>query len=213
MSAPIPSALSADRVNTDGAGRTARDTVNVTVDPVLPVELVAFDVAQQERGVIVTWQTASERDNDGFDVQVRALDADWQSAGWVDGMGTTSETQDYAFVVIGLEAGAYRFRLRQVDLDGAEMMGPENSLYVELMTPFALAGPYPNPARGAVRMRLAVQRAQSVVASLYDAQGRHVAELFDGPLDTSQMSSGVYFLFLRIQGETFAETRTLPIVR
>lgn len=206
---------------TDGAGRTARDTVDVTSDPALPVELVAFDAEQHESGIVVSWQTASERNNDGFDVQVRALDAEWQSAGWVEGAGTTGETQDYTFAVSGLEAGAYRFRLRQVDLDGAEMIGPEAALHVELTTPFALVGPYPNPARGAVRMRLAVQRAQNVVVALYDAQGRHVGDLFDGPLDANQsrtltldtdrMSSGVYFL--RIQGETFAETRTLPIVR
>jgi hypothetical protein len=206
---------------TDGAGRTARDTVVVTVDPALPVELVAFAAAQREQSVVVAWRTASERNNDGFDVQMRPLDGDWQSAGWIKGAGTTNEAQDYAFVVPDLEAGAYRFRLRQVDLDGAETMGPETTLHVELTEPFALTGPYPSPARQAARMRLAVQRAQHVRVTLYDAQGRHVARLFDGPLDASQnrtlelnldrASSGVYFV--RVQGETFQQTRTLPVVR
>ncbi|HYE94808.1 MAG TPA: YCF48-related protein [Rubricoccaceae bacterium] len=65
----------------------------------------------------------------------------------------------------------------------------------------ALSAPVPNPARSAVRFTLALAAAQRVTITAYDALGRRVAVLHEGPmaagthalaLDVSALAPGVY---------------------
>ena len=79
----------------------------------------------------------------------------------------------------------------------------------------------PNPASGAAFVSLAVAEAQTVRAELYDALGRRVATVFDGPMgarDTVRLTAapaglaaGTYVL--RIAGETFTDARRLTVAR
>ncbi len=85
---------------------------------VLPVELTAFEAQAVAGGARLTWTTASETGNAGFEVQHERAGG-WAAVGWTEGQGTTLETTRYAYPVTGLAPGAHRFRLRQVDLDGA----------------------------------------------------------------------------------------------
>ena len=84
-----------------------------------------------------------------------------------------------------------------------------------------LGAVYPNPAQGASRVALAVAEAQTVRAELYDALGRRVSVLFDGPLAaraqvdvpvaSRELAAGTYVL--RIVGETFTDARRVTVVR
>ena len=77
----------------------------------------------------------------------------------------------------------------------------------------------PNPARGAARLTLALPAAEHVRAAVYDALGRQVALVADGELsgaveltvDTAGWAAGVYVV--RVEGETFAESRRLTVTR
>ena len=78
----------------------------------------------------------------------------------------------------------------------------------------------PNPTRGATRFTLAVSEPQRVVVALYDRLGRRVravASQLDADtrqsftLDTADLASGLYVI--RVEGETFGESRTLTVVR
>ena len=79
----------------------------------------------------------------------------------------------------------------------------------------------PNPTAGASVLRFAAREGQHVRAVVVDAAGRTVATLFDGPvaggvfttlsLDGAGLPAGTYFV--RIVGETFAETRPVSVVR
>ena len=77
----------------------------------------------------------------------------------------------------------------------------------------------PNPSRGTARLALTLASPERVRAAVYDALGREVAVLADGEMqgaaelriDTARLAAGVYVV--RVEGETFAETRRLTVVR
>ena len=65
----------------------------------LPVELLFFDaVLNSDNDVVLTWQTASETNNHGFDIERSVDDLEWENIGFVFGNGTTDEVSDYEFV-------------------------------------------------------------------------------------------------------------------
>ena len=84
-----------------------------------------------------------------------------------------------------------------------------------------LSPAFPNPFTARTRLTLTVPRRQHVRAAVYDVLGRRVATLFDGvvtaegvqtiAVEAGNMPGGVYFV--RVEGETFAETRRLVRVQ
>src|SRR5690606_32421823 len=97
----------------------------------LPVELSSFTATLDGEAVVLRWETASETNNAGFEVEYAAVETrrgaslPWQRLAFVDGAGTTATAQTYAYRAEGLSPGRYAFRLRQVDFDGAFVYGPE----------------------------------------------------------------------------------------
>jgi hypothetical protein len=193
-------------------------------DP-LPVEMAGFDARTESDAVRLTWQTTSEDNNAGFEVQRRATEeADtWEEVGFVDSKadgGTANEPLSYRFEDTGLPyaADTLEYRLRQVDLDGTE----------ELTDPVAvgrsaselqLKQTFPNPTSRQATVQFAVPDRREVSLRLYDTLGRQVRTLTDGNLegrqemqvDLSGLSSGTYFLRLDAEGQT--ETQQVTVVR
>ncbi len=140
---------------------------------------------------------------------------------FIEGAGTTLESQSYSFTVDGLSAGRYAFRLRQVDLDGAFEYSPQVEAAVSLSQPFLLSTPYPNPVRDQVSLEVAARQDQRVSVAIYDTRGRRVAVIFDDDLksdesqlvtyDASGLAAGVYMI--RAVGESFRATQQFTVVR
>jgi hypothetical protein len=96
----------------------------------LPIELLSFQGTAQKGYNLLTWQTASETNNKGFDIESspnpsKGGEFAWRKIGFVAGNGTTNERQNYSFEdKIGFSFpsgegrdGAY-YRLKQLDFDG-----------------------------------------------------------------------------------------------
>lgn len=196
-----------------------------TTDPTpegtpLPVELVSVDAIAAGSDVLLRWQTASETNNAGFDIE-RAAGDTWERVGFAAGHGTTAESQSYEHRVGDLSAGLHRFRLKQIDFDGAFAYSPEVEVTVGVAGTHQLSGVYPNPFGAQTHMTLAVQTGQHVRVTVFDALGRQVVQLFEGwieggrtqrfTFDGTGLTSGLYVL--RAQGETFQETRNLVLAR
>jgi hypothetical protein len=187
----------------------------------LPVELAAFEVvASGSRQAQLTWETLSEENNAGFEVDHRAPDASsWAQVGSVEGAGTTTQRQSYTFTLEELSVGEHRFRLRQIDMDGTVTVLDEKALQIRLETEFELSIA-PNPVRASARGSLILQEAQTVRATLYDVLGRAVRLVHDGPMSAGPnrlqfgagaLESGRYFL--RVEGESFSTTTSVTVVR
>lgn len=84
-----------------------------------------------------------------------------------------------------------------------------------------VASPSPNPVRTRARTTFAVEQEQRVQVRLFDAMGRRVQTILvdtippfqahDVTVDVSSLSSGIYFL--RVQGQTTAQTKRIAVVR
>jgi len=90
---------------------------NMFIDAVIPVELTSFTASVNENDVTLNWVTASEINNQGFEIE-RNSGNGFQTIGHIAGYGTSSETHNYSFVDQSLNAGTYSYRLKQLDLDG-----------------------------------------------------------------------------------------------
>jgi DNA-binding beta-propeller fold protein YncE len=189
----------------------------------IPVELTGFEAVPEPGGAVrLTWTTATETNNAGFAVEHAAPGATgFREVAFVDGAGTTTEPQTYAYRVGDLAPGPHRFRLRQVDVDGATAFS--DVLEVSVAGQTALAPVYPNPVRTTATVRFTTARdAEAVRVELFDTLGRRVRTLYDGParadapqtltLDARTLASGVYVVRLTGPG-TAPATRSVVVVR
>ena len=192
----------------------------------LPVEMAGFDATVTDGAAVeLSWTTASETGNAGFQVQRRAADAaagasEWTTIGRVEGRGTADASTSYSFVddEPPYAADSLSYRLKQVDTDGTTSFTAPISVKRDVGA-VALLGTFPNPASQQVTLRYALPRAQSVRIGLYDVLGREVRTVVQGrregrqevQIDVSDLSSGVYMLRLKA-GET-VQTERVTIAR
>ncbi|GEM_PF-2241072 len=100
-------------------GFTSQDfTLGAVSEDALPVEMLYFQ-GIEDRGVVqLDWATATEINNDYFEIQRSQDGNDWEIIGVVIGSGTTIEEQTYDFTDFKPYVGDSYYRLRQVDFDG-----------------------------------------------------------------------------------------------
>jgi len=194
-----------------------------SMDNPLPVEMAGFNATANGKSVRLTWRTAAETGNAGFEVQRQREDG-WTQVGFVDSKassGSTTETQSYGFMAEDLSVGTHQFRLKQVDLDGSsEVHGPITAR-VQMQEAIRLTPPVPNPVSSTATLSFAVKDQAEARVAVYDMLGRKVSTLFEGRptpgestrvrLDAGSLPSGSYIIRLRADGQT--ETQRMTIVR
>jgi len=85
----------------------------------LPVSMTRFEGISRGGAVELSWATASEINNDRFEVE-RSTDAKgYTMIGQVKGGGNSNVSIDYSFADASAPRGTVYYRLRQVDLDGS----------------------------------------------------------------------------------------------
>ena len=95
------------------------DQITVLANP-LPVELVSFTGEALLGQSHLYWRTATERDNDHFQV-LRSVDLlNWEEIVRIAGAGSTQTPQDYHAVDDAPLPGVNYYTLVQVDLDGTQ---------------------------------------------------------------------------------------------
>lgn len=186
----------------------------------LPVELASFTAALDGTTAQLQWETLSETNNAGFEVQHATPEQEFEALGFVEGHGTTDTPQQYTFETDNLAPGTHRFRLKQTDFDGTSELTDVQTVEVALDQTVVL-NTAPNPVRGNGTVQFAVQQAEPVTVSVYNMLGQRVETLYNGTptpdqmqtvsLNTSTLSSGTYFV--RIEGASFQKTRRIAVIR
>ncbi len=175
----------------------------------LPVELTSFRaVLQDDRSVLLDWETASETNNEGFEVERSGDGIQWSLLGFVDGHGSTLEAQAYNFVDALPLAGTNYYRLRQVDFDGGHEYSKTVSVEVEVTKGRLVL--FPNPASTEVNLRFSQAYEKGEVA-VFDAMGKLVLQrsLEGGDevmkLDAKGLAKGVYTVLFQADGQAVFE--------
>ena len=219
-SAPIIADLTAGNGVDVVVGNTFGDYYYyINADP-LPVELTAFNAVLDRDDVLLSWETASETNNAGFEVQ-QYIAGSFQSVGWVNGAGTTTETRNYSYTVSKVAHGSHRFRLKQVDFDGAFAYSSVSEVARPLSGRYTVDGTHPNPFNPQATFNLTIATDQQVTVAVYDMQGKMVGLLHSGHLDAQQphqftidgsnWASGNYLV--RIVGENFNDTQMITLLK
>jgi hypothetical protein len=96
----------------------------------LPIELTFFKAKLVNNIVKLTWQTASEENNKGFEIE-RSVDVKtWENIGGVKGKGNSNVLVDYTFEDKGPLSILTYYRLKQVDFDGKESFSKVEAVYL-----------------------------------------------------------------------------------
>ena len=173
----------------------------ISLDVIVPVELASFSATTDKNDVILTWFTATETNNSGFEVQ-RKTTGEYESVAFVDGKGTTTETQNYLFRDKNLLSNTYIYRLKQIDYDGSFAYSDEVEIDIDQPDVFYLGQNYPNPFNPSTVIKYSVPADGLVTLKVYDLLGKEVSTLvndykqagtFDVNFDGSNLSSGVYY--------------------
>ncbi len=86
----------------------------------LPIELLSFKATTNENSVALFWETASEKNNNYFEVQRSEDLKHYTPIGQLSGNGTTSIAHHYQFTDANPLFGSNYYRLLSVDYDGTE---------------------------------------------------------------------------------------------
>jgi hypothetical protein len=193
-------------------------TVAGQTEAALPVELLNFYGEEDNGSVNLIWETASELDNDFFEVQHSINGKNFVEIGVVDGSGTTSDLMRYSFIHRTPHTGANYYRLKQFDFDGdfeihRSILVSNDQLIIGLVGFI-----YPNPA-SADNIMLRVESGDNqtpLVVEVIGLEGKsYYRAQFAGALYIDQkiiierpLTPGLYFVNL-IQGENIKKVKLL----
>ncbi len=122
------------------------DNVVFTSVVPLPVTYAAFEGVKQKNTALLTWETLTENNNKGFEIEHSRNNQFWQRLDFVTGAGNSNAQQSYTFTHNSPVKGSNFYRLKQLDLDGKASYSKIVQLNFEDGVQRALV--YPNPARG-----------------------------------------------------------------
>ncbi|MBI3123960.1 MAG: SBBP repeat-containing protein [Ignavibacteriales bacterium] len=193
-----------------------------TSDGLVPVELTSFSASIVNGKVVLIWSTATEVNNYGFEILRFAQNEKWEKIGFIQGHGNSNSTKDYTFTDNTPPSGKIKYRLKQIDFNGAFEYSNDIELDIALPTNFSLHQNYPNPFNPETTISYKIQAASQVSLKVYDILGREVATLVNeyksaGSYNSQfsirnyQLPSGVYFYTLK--ADTYVETRKMVLIK
>ncbi len=175
----------------------AMASVTIRGPGTLPVELVYFTGHTRENTIALNWQTSSETNNYGFEIE-KSLDGEqWDQIGFIQGGGTTTEVLNYSFIDELPEVGPNYYRLRQVDYTGEfEYSETVNVRYAEEIKDLSI---FPNPTKG--QITISGNDLVNAELSIFDNFGRLVRTQTSDQeriqMDVSDLVDGAYMIQIK----------------
>ncbi len=192
-----------------------------THSTIVPVELTSFTAELNNQKVNLLWSTATEVNNQGFEIQRKSNKTDWATIGFAEGRGTTTEQTKYSFVddISAMTQTNLYYRLKQVDFNGDFSYSDVVNVFL-FPDDYSLTQNFPNPFNPSTIIKFNLAKAGFASLKLYDVLGKEVAsilssELEAGPyevsFDASNLPSGTYFYTLT--SGSFTETRKMLLLK
>ena len=173
--------------------------------PPLPfaVELASFTALYANHAVTLNWVTASEENNDRFEVERSINGKNFLMIGTVKGNGTTNQLMRYTFTDKQFATGTFYYRLKQVDFDGKYTYSKIVTVSANKSLKASVQA-YPNPFSTELNISLAMEAQGQIQVQLLDVHGAVVylnnltldQGLHNLKLPLTSLKQGVYFLRL-----------------
>jgi len=190
----------------------------------IPVELISFQATANGSDINLSWITATETNNQGFEVQSSA-GSEFETIAFIEGHGTTTETQVYNYSDKNVYAGSYSYRLKQVDFDGTFEYSKVVEVDVLAPAKFALDQNYPNPFNPSTKIIYSIAVDSKVKLTVYNLLGETIATLVNATVaagnqevtyNGSNLNSGIYFYKLEavgVDGSNFSQVRKMMLTK
>jgi photosystem II stability/assembly factor-like uncharacterized protein len=186
----------------------------------VPVELISFTSSASGNNVLLKWNTTTELNNQGFDVERASIPGQWEKIGFVTGSGTTTEKRSYIYEDNALDPGTYYYRLKQIDYDGSFEYSDE--IEVEITAPFnfVLEQNYPNPFNPTTKIKYSVPNDGLVNIAIYNVLGEKVADLVNTfqktghheiDFNANELASGLYMY--RMEAGEFVSVKKMLLLK
>jgi hypothetical protein len=186
-------------------------SVNLTSAP-LPVELISFSATPGSDGVMLNWATASELNNNYFEVQSSPDGKTWTNVGKkVAGQGTKSTRTDYQLLDSTPFVGTSYYQLHQVDFDGKDSFSKVVQVNFKYEVSLKL---FPNPAKGEIvtlklnattpgsRLLIKVTNLQGIEMLRYQVESPEKGDM-EQKLDLKGLASGPYLVTVQAGDHLF----------
>jgi C1A family cysteine protease len=186
----------------------------------VPVELTSFTAAQNGNEVILSWSTATEVNNYGFEIQRSSEGNDFFTIGFVGGNGSTTEQHNYNYADNSVNNGINYYRLKQLDYNGIYEYSDVIEVEWRAFDTYLLEQNYPNPFNPATTIGYGIKERSNVTITLLNAIGEQIAVLLNEEkeagyhqlnFNASNLPSGVYFY--RLKSGDFVQTRKMVLLR
>ena len=176
----------------------------------LPVTFLNFDGKLIDNRAQLTWSTATEVSNKGFEVQKSSDGQRFAGIGFVAGSGTSSLVNNYNFTDIKVLSGSNYYRLKQVNIDGSFNYSSTIRLDFKKFG-WAIFG---NPVSSSSWIQLQVAKTSNIVFQIFTVDGRLVKTINKGtvsegtysvPLNFGNAPSGIYIVKLVSGNQMFSK--------
>ena len=205
----------------------------------LPVELTSFDAKVSGNKVLLNWETATEVNNYGFEVERASLSASplrvWGKIGFVNGNGNSNSSKSYYFIDANITEGKYSYRLKQIDNDGQFEYSKVVEVDLGVPSEFELSQNYPNPFNPTTTIKFTIpesslnpsQEGTLVKLTVFNILGQQVAVLVNDVLesgvhtinfDASELNSGIYIYRIAIHSDkleagAFIQSKKMTLIK
>ena len=204
------------------------DYDNLYFDPALPVELTSFTAELSAKEINLNWNTATEVNNYGFEVQKLSQNSSsspgsveaWEKIGFVKGNGTSNNVNKYSFVDKTASGTAPKYRLKQIDNDGKFEYSKVVEVNLEQPVDYSLSQNFPNPFNPSTEISYSIPKSNNVELKVYNSIGKEVATLVNGmqeagnhkvQFNSSNLSSGIYFY--RLTSGNFTQIKKMILLK
>ena len=172
--------------------------------------MTSFAVKSSNKSHNLSWTTATEINNEGFEVQ-RSMDGEnFQRAGWVNGEGNSNREVSYEFADTDIKANVqYYYRLKQMDFDGRSEYSEIISAQYNDRNALTIGDFTPNPAQFEVALQISSGVEDQAQVVLFDQLGneilnqRYTLSVGDNALniDINNIPSATYYAKVTIGNE------------
>jgi hypothetical protein len=159
----------------------------------LPIELISFKAYREHELIQLEWVTASETENDYFEIEKSSNGLEWSQIMKVDGAGNSSNQIIYKSEDKSPFYGTNYYRIVQIDFNSEKALSPVQKVDFDDKRTII----YPNPARNI--LNIVYNGSGSYEVSLFNSIGQRiqvskVQENGKWIIDSSNLRSGIYLL-------------------